>query len=116
MLLIPKVVDHYNFFMGGVLDIADQRRSYYHTQLCTCHNWYPLFFWLLDTAIINSFILYRLISLNSKPKESNSANRTKPKKTLNHREFRELLYRELVNDSLKPPERQKEGKITLPIL
>jgi len=115
MLLIPKVVDQYNFFMGGV-DIADQRRSYYHTQLRTCRNWYPLFFWLLDTAIINSFILYRLITLNSKPNESHSPTGSKPKKPLNHREFRELLYRELLSDCLKPSERGKEGRFTLPIL
>jgi len=42
--------------MGGV-DIADQRRSYYYTQLRTCRNWFPLFFWLLDTAVINCYLL-----------------------------------------------------------
>ena len=113
MLLIPKVIDQYNFFMGGV-DIADQRRSYYHTQLRSCRNWYPLFFWLLETAIINLFILYRLIKLNSKPDESNLPNAPKPKKTLNHREFRELLYRELLSDGLKTQEKGKEGKFILP--
>jgi len=29
---IPKVIDDYNYHMGGV-DIADQYRSYYHTQI-----------------------------------------------------------------------------------
>jgi hypothetical protein len=42
--------------MGGV-DIADQLRSYYPTQLKCCRSWYPLFFWLLDTTIVNSFRL-----------------------------------------------------------
>ena len=39
----------YNDFMGGV-DIADQWRSYYTTQLRVCRNWFPVFFWLLDTC------------------------------------------------------------------
>lgn len=42
--------------MVGV-DIVDQRRSYYYTQLRTCRNWFPLFFWLLDTAVINCYLL-----------------------------------------------------------
>jgi hypothetical protein len=42
--------------MGGV-DIANQRRSYYFTQLRVCRNWLPLFFWLLDTTIINAFLV-----------------------------------------------------------
>lgn len=53
---IPLLSVNYNDYMGGV-DIADQRRSYYNTQLRVCRNWLPLFFWLLDTAIINSFLL-----------------------------------------------------------
>jgi len=55
-LRIPLLSVNYNDYMGGV-DIADQRRSYYYTQLPTCRNWFPLFFWLLDTSIINSFLL-----------------------------------------------------------
>src|SRR5262249_10838945 len=50
---IPKVIDDYNHHMGGV-DIADQRREYYNTQITARRNWLPLFFWLLDTAVVNS--------------------------------------------------------------
>jgi hypothetical protein len=53
---LPRVSVDYNDFMGEV-DIADQRRSYYPTHLRVCRNWLPLFFWLLDTAIINSFLI-----------------------------------------------------------
>ena len=53
---IPLLSVNYNDYMGGV-DIADRRRSYYSTQLRVCRNWLPLFFWLLDTAVINSFLL-----------------------------------------------------------
>jgi len=52
--------------------LADQRRSYYCTQLRTCRNWFPLFFWLLDTAVINAFLLSQeyLSSLsNTEPHE-----------------------------------------------
>jgi hypothetical protein len=55
-LALPTATVRYNFHMGGV-DIADQRRSYYSTQLRTVRNWMPLFFWLLDSTIINAFIL-----------------------------------------------------------
>ena len=57
-LSIPTCIDDYNQFMGGI-DIADQYRSYYTTQLIARRNWLPIFFWLLDTALLNSFIIYR---------------------------------------------------------
>jgi hypothetical protein len=55
---IPKAIDDYNHFMGGV-DIADQYRSYYNCQLTASRTWMPLMFWLIDTAIVNSYILYK---------------------------------------------------------
>ena len=61
-LMIPKVIDDYNHHMGGV-DIADQRRGYYSTQLTTHRNWMPLFFWILDTVIINSYLLCKAAGL-----------------------------------------------------
>jgi hypothetical protein len=57
-LPIPAFIDDYNHFMGGV-DIADQLRSYYTTQRISLRNWYPLFFWILDTAILNAYLLGR---------------------------------------------------------
>lgn len=57
-LSLPRFSVDYNDFMGGV-DIADQRRSYYSTQLRVCRNWLPIFFWLLDTTIINSHLIAR---------------------------------------------------------
>ena len=56
-LSIPSCIDDYNHFMGGI-DIADQYRSYYTTQLIARCNWLPIFFWILDTALINSFIIF----------------------------------------------------------
>lgn len=48
-------VDH-NYNMGGV-DRHDQMRSYSPTQLISVRNWLPLFFFLLDAAIINAFVI-----------------------------------------------------------
>ena len=56
-LQIPVAINDYNFHMGGV-DIADQYRSYYDTQLTTFRTWFPIFFWALDTALINSYIAF----------------------------------------------------------
>ena len=54
---IPKIIDDYNHYMGGV-DIADQLRGYYNCQLTVRRTWFPLFFWLLDTTLVNCFKLY----------------------------------------------------------
>jgi len=63
LLSIPKIDNDYNQYMGSV-DIADQLRSYFSTQRVAHRNWQPFFYWLLDTAIINS---YRLARINSSP-------------------------------------------------
>jgi Transposase IS4 len=55
-LLIPKMVDDYNYFMNGV-DIADQLRARFTTEQQTSRTWMPLFYYLLDTAICNAYIL-----------------------------------------------------------
>lgn len=67
-LPIPIVIDDYNHFMGGV-DIADQLRGYYSTQLSVRRTWMPLFFWLLDTAIINSYLIFKKKDVNIKHKD-----------------------------------------------
>ena len=59
-LMIPRVIDSYNLHMGGV-DIADQLMSYNSVQLTTRRTWMPLFFWILDIALVNS---YKLAGLN----------------------------------------------------
>lgn len=55
-LLMPIYSVDYNFNMGGV-DRHDQMRSYSPTQLISVRNWLPLFFFLLDAAIINAFVI-----------------------------------------------------------
>jgi len=59
--LIPDTIEDYNQHMGGV-DIADQLRSYYKTQRMERRNWLPLFYWLLDIPIVNSYLLYHVVT------------------------------------------------------
>jgi hypothetical protein len=56
-LPISGMVDEYNHFMNGV-DIADQLRAKFSTQQHTARSWMPLFYQLLDTAIVSAYILF----------------------------------------------------------
>ena len=55
----PVVVDRYNYSMNGV-DRADQYTVYYSFIRKSKKWWKKLFFWLLETTVVNSYILYRL--------------------------------------------------------
>lgn len=59
LLKIPKLIDDYNHNMNGV-DLSDQYRSYYNTQLTVVRTWMPLFFWILDTTVVNAYRIYSL--------------------------------------------------------
>ena len=83
-LRIPRVIDDYNYNMNGV-DVADQLRSYYDTHIVTRRNWYPIFFWILDTCIINAFIMSKSIAST---------------KHLSQKEFRMDIANELINHGL----------------
>jgi len=61
---IPVISNDYNCYKVGV-NVADQYRSYYFTQLKCLQNWPPIFFLLLDTTIIYSYLLLRRISHTS---------------------------------------------------
>jgi hypothetical protein len=87
-LPIPIVIDDYNHFMGGV-DIADQLRGYYNTQLSVRRTWMPLFFWLLDTAIVNSYLILK-----------------KSGENIEHKEFRLQLVWDLIKEGLEEEEKQ----------
>jgi hypothetical protein len=95
MLKIPKVIDDYNNNMNGV-DVADQLRSYYNTQQTVRRNWMPLFFWLLDTAIVNAYRISRTLG-----------------STQDHKEFRHELVWSLIdyaNDSGESQQRTNSSK------
>ena len=57
MIDIPACIDDYNHHKVGV-DLADQFRSYYSTQLISNRTWYPIFFWILDTMLINAYKIW----------------------------------------------------------
>lgn len=79
ILPIPKIIDDYNNYMGGV-DVADQLRGYYATQLTARRTWVPMFFWLLDTVIVNCYLIYKNCNGN-----------------LDHKDFRVNLAWDLIN-------------------
>jgi len=54
---IPVIVDPFNQHKVGV-DVADQYWTDFDTQLISRCNWYPLFYCILETAVITSLILY----------------------------------------------------------
>ena len=58
MLSISVYIDYYNHFIGGV-DIADQLRTVYYTQIPSVHNWHPYFYYFLNVAIYNSYLLWK---------------------------------------------------------
>ena len=55
----PVMVEQYNTYMGGV-DKSDQLLSYYGYCHRTVKWWRRAFFHLVDNAIVNAYILYRL--------------------------------------------------------
>ena len=81
MINRPTSVSLYNKFVGGV-DMQDQARRYYNVTLKSVKPWKYLFWFFLDTAIINLYILYS---------ESNE-------KRIMHLDFRLKLSRELIGN------------------
>ena len=66
----PVVICDYNKHMGWV-DVSDQYISSYSFIRKSKKWWRKMFFWLLEVAVVNSFILYNLSAVaNQKPKLS----------------------------------------------
>ena len=81
---IPKMIDDYNHYMGGV-DIADQLRAYYSVQLKAERTWMPLFFWLIDVSLVNAYMISKTIN----------------KSDIDQISFRRQLVWELVTEALR---------------
>jgi len=58
VLPIPEFSHEYNCHKGSV-DLANQLRSYYTTQQRCCRNWFPLFYSLLDSSLVNAYRIQR---------------------------------------------------------
>jgi hypothetical protein len=80
--------------MGGV-DIADQLRAYYSTQRIALRSWYPLFFWMLDTAILNAYLIGQQLH---------------GKNYMQHKEFRANLWSTLFSYSVQVSLERKLAK------
>ena len=57
-LPIIRAINDYNHYMNAV-DIADQLHEEYSIAQVIVHYWMIYMFWLVDSAIINAFILWR---------------------------------------------------------
>ena len=75
----------YNQYMRGV-DVLSQLQSYYSIGTRVHKWWHRPFWWLLDIAIINSYILYKEHCQNSN------------QKAITHKQYRIQLMTELRND------------------
>jgi hypothetical protein len=52
----PDIFVDYNKNMGGV-DLADLRRAWHSCRLRAYKWWHPVFYWIIDSAMINAHIL-----------------------------------------------------------
>lgn len=97
--LKPDVIIDYTKHMGGV-DRSDHFISSYQFMRRT-KKWYrKLFFWLLEVAIIDAYILYQELQ------------KTFNKKPMTHREFRTTLVKRLVAEkvAVDRPKARKRGR------
>ena len=90
LLPIPGAINDYNYHIGGV-DIADQLRAGFSTQQRRVKPWRPLFYWLLDSTIINAF---QLLEHQRKSKLGGGIDKVRSA----HQAFREALVSELLKD------------------
>jgi hypothetical protein len=65
----------------GAVDIANQLRESYEVHRASVRNWWPLFYWLIDVTVINSYRLYLIIM-----------EQLGMSKTLSYKEFRTCIY------------------------
>lgn len=58
----PEMIQDYNLNMLGV-DKLDQLMSYYSFLHKTVKWWRKVFFWLLEVAVINAYIIYKMLAV-----------------------------------------------------
>jgi Transposase IS4 len=54
----PPAVKFYNLYMGAV-DLYDQYRSYVQMDIRSRKFWHPLFWLIIESALVNSWLLYK---------------------------------------------------------
>ena len=85
----PHTRVEYNRYMGGV-DVADQLLSYYGFGHRTVKWWRRAFFFLLDMAVVNSYILYTVQNPDKR-------------RRLTHEQFRVTLATDLLHAASVDP-------------
>ena len=60
--LKPVMIHDYNIYMLGV-DKLDQLMSYYGFLHKSIRWWRKIFFWILEVAVINAYIIYKSLAL-----------------------------------------------------
>jgi hypothetical protein len=88
---IPPAVKSYRAFMGGV-DLFDQYRAYYKLQLRSFKYWHVMFFFILEAALVNAWVLY-----------SQNMKRAGLPPEFNHFEFRAAIAMKLAEEWLIRP-------------
>jgi hypothetical protein len=91
LLPIPSAIDDYNHYIDRV-DIADQLQAGFSTQQRRVKPWRPLFYWLLDSTIINAF------QLSEHQWKSKLGSSQKDKVCSVHQAFYKALVLELLQD------------------
>ena len=88
----PEAITEYNKYMGSI-DRGDQLLSYYGFPHCTVKWWRRAFFFLVDAAIVNSYIMY---------------SRQTTGRHMSHERFRIELAKELIKASNTASASQEE--------
>ena len=98
----PEAIISYNEFMGGV-DRGDQLRGYYSCRTKSRKFYKYIFYFLLDVAITNAFVLYKHYAACSKYKTI--------------RDFRVQLAKDLIGDYCSRRRAGRQGSFlkTLPL-
>ena len=100
-MAIPEFIDMYNHYMNGV-DQADQLRSYYSTQRIQLRTWKPLWHFLLDTAVVNTYKIANQTCRQSFTKSWDSSS---------HKKFRIRLATQLFEHSERLSQQQKKSPL-----
>ena len=105
-LSIIEPIDKYNYNMNGV-DRADQLRGELRTNRITSRNWLPYFFFLLDTSLINAYLLWRW-------EGEARVNYSRQGESLRtHRVFREAIIQKLLIDPPSHPAQRMSFDIVI---
>lgn len=93
----PIVICRYNDFMGGV-DIADHYIASYSFTRKSIKWWRKVFFWALEVAIVNSFVLF-------------NTNRPPGSRAMKQRLYRKKLIESLIGDVRNTPKESDQGHL-----